>query len=200
MSSLTVGWSPQTGQSGFLRNRSSRNFIRRASKTSRRPTRVSPFPRRTLMASIAWIDPTIPGRTPRTPPSAHEGTRPGGGGPPDRARKQGPLEAPKTAARPFDPQEGGGVEDLRLQVCEVNHVKVHDAEAADAGGGEVLRERVSEPSGADDQGGRLLEPDLALHADLGQDQVTRVALNLLRRQPVLPSRGEEVHRAEQPPF
>lgn len=33
-----------------------------------------------LMASVAWRVPMMPGRMPRTPPSAQEGTRPGGGG------------------------------------------------------------------------------------------------------------------------
>src|SRR5947209_2897345 len=65
---------------GFLRSLSSRNFIPRASNKSKRPTRFSPQPRISLMVSIAWIEPTIPGRTPRTPPSAQEGTSPGGGG------------------------------------------------------------------------------------------------------------------------
>ena len=31
-------------------------------------------------ASMACITPTIPGSTPSTPPSAHDGTIPGGGG------------------------------------------------------------------------------------------------------------------------
>ncbi len=30
--------------------------------------------------SVAWISATSPGSTPRTPPSAHDGTAPGGGG------------------------------------------------------------------------------------------------------------------------
>ena len=45
-----------------------------------RPTSGSPMPRISLMVSMAWIEPTMPGSTPNTPPSAHEGTRPGGGG------------------------------------------------------------------------------------------------------------------------
>src|SRR5882724_11529313 len=74
-----VGCVPHTGQLGFLRSFSSRNFIPRASKSSKRPMRLSPRPRISLMVSIAWMEPTIPGRTPRTPPSAQQGTRPGGG-------------------------------------------------------------------------------------------------------------------------
>ena len=32
------------------------------------------------MASTAWIEPTMPGRTPSTPASAHDGASSGGGG------------------------------------------------------------------------------------------------------------------------
>ena len=32
------------------------------------------------MASMAWIDPTMPGSTPSTPASAHDGASSGGGG------------------------------------------------------------------------------------------------------------------------
>ena len=37
-------------------------------------------------ASVAWITPMIPGSTPTTPPSAQEGTMPGGGGSGKRSR------------------------------------------------------------------------------------------------------------------
>ena len=43
------------------------------------PIRESP-PIINLMASVAWMMPTSPGKIPSTPPSAHEGTSPGGGG------------------------------------------------------------------------------------------------------------------------
>ena len=38
------------------------------------------MPVSTLIASVAWIDPMVAQRTPSTPPSAHDGTMPGGGG------------------------------------------------------------------------------------------------------------------------
>ena len=44
------------------------------------PINGSPNPTISLIASSACSDPMIPGSTPRTPPSAHEGTRSGGGG------------------------------------------------------------------------------------------------------------------------
>ena len=40
----------------------------------------SPRPRRSLIVSIAWIDPMMPGRTPSTPASAQEGASSAGGG------------------------------------------------------------------------------------------------------------------------
>src|SRR5438034_5561877 len=75
-----VGFEPQMGHSGFLRSFNSRNFIWSASNTSNRPISVSSFPSSSLSVSIAWIEPMIPGRTPSTPPSAQDGTSPGGGG------------------------------------------------------------------------------------------------------------------------
>ena len=41
---------------------------------------VFPMPRMSLIASVACSVPTMPGSTPRTPPSAQLGTSPGGGG------------------------------------------------------------------------------------------------------------------------
>ena len=42
--------------------------------------REPPPPTMSLITSLAWIIPMTPGRTPKTPPSAQEGTSPGGGG------------------------------------------------------------------------------------------------------------------------
>ena len=47
------------------------------------------------------------------------------------------------------PDVGGAVEDLALEVREVDHVRVDEAERADARGGEVLRRGAAEPAGAD---------------------------------------------------
>ena len=44
------------------------------------PTSGSPMPVSTLIASVAWIEPIEAHSTPSTPPSAHDGTMPGGGG------------------------------------------------------------------------------------------------------------------------
>ena len=80
MSSRTVGCFPHTGHSGSFGTFSSWKVIRMASYTSSLPTSVSPAPRISLMVSVAWMVPMTPGRTPKTPASAQDGTRPGGGG------------------------------------------------------------------------------------------------------------------------
>ena len=80
MSSVTVGLGPQTAQFGSLRIRTDRYVISSASYTMSRPSRVSPMPVMSLIASLTWIEPIDAHRTPSTPPSAHEGTIPGGGG------------------------------------------------------------------------------------------------------------------------
>ena len=72
-----------------------------------------------------------------------------------------------------------GVDHLALQVREVDVVVVDDPERADAGGGEVQRGRRAEPAGAEQQHLRVEQLLLALDADLGQQQVARVALALL---------------------
>src|SRR6476619_6009832 len=75
-----------------------------------------------------------------------------------------------------------GVEDLALQVRQVDHVEVDDADRADAGGREVERRRGAETAGADEQRLRAEEPGLAGRADLGDQEMAAVALLLLRRQ------------------
>ena len=52
---------------------------RSASCTSSRPTSGSPMPVSSLTASVAMTDPMLAHTAPSTPPSAHDGTHPGGG-------------------------------------------------------------------------------------------------------------------------
>ena len=73
----------------------------------------------------------------------------------------------------------GRVDDLALEVREVDDVVVDDAERADAGGGEVERGRRAEAAGAEQQHLGVEQLELALEADLGHEQVARVALALL---------------------
>ena len=73
----------------------------------------------------------------------------------------------------------GGVDDLALEVREVDHVVVDDAERADAGRREVERGRRAEAAGAEQEDLRVEQLLLALDADLGEQEVARVALALL---------------------
>ncbi len=80
MSAVTVGCGPHTGHSGSFLMCSSRKLMASASNINSRPMRGSPMPTRSFTVSLAWMSPTMPGRMPSTPPSAHVGTAPGGGG------------------------------------------------------------------------------------------------------------------------
>ena len=51
-----------------------------ASKTKNLPLNGSPTPVITFMTSLACSEPIIPGKTPKTPPSAQLGINPGSGG------------------------------------------------------------------------------------------------------------------------
>ena len=73
----------------------------------------------------------------------------------------------------------GRVDDLALQVAGVHDVEVDQAQGADAGGGQIESQRRTEPAGAHAEHARGLEPLLALHAHLGQDQVPRVAREIV---------------------
>ena len=69
----------------------------------------------------------------------------------------------------------GEVNHLALQIGEIDDVEIHQADAADAGGGQIEAERRAEPAGADQQHLGGLEFQLAFHPHLGHDQVARVA-------------------------
>ena len=71
------------------------------------------------------------------------------------------------------------VQDLALQVRGVDLVHVDDADRADAGGGEVHRGGRAEATGTEQEHLRLEQLDLAVDADLGQQQVALVAVVLL---------------------
>ena len=70
-------------------------------------------------------------------------------------------------------------DDLALQVRRVDDVHVDDAERADAGRREVERGGRAEAAGADQQHARVEQLQLALLADLGDQEVAAVALALL---------------------
>src|SRR5262249_17986556 len=68
--------------------------------------------------------------------------------------------------------------DLALEVTEIDHVEIDQPDAAYPRGGEVEAERRTEPAGADEQHAGGLEAFLAVHADLGHDEVPAVARDL----------------------
>ncbi len=76
----------------------------------------------------------------------------------------------------------GRVHDLALQIGQVDPVGIGDADRPDAGRRKVEQHRRAETAGADDEDARLEQPQLPLLADLVEDQVARVALELLLAQ------------------
>ena len=76
---------------------------------------------------------------------------------------------------------GRVVDHLALEVGQVDGVEVDDADRADAGRGQVEGSRRAEPAGADHEHLRVEQLRLSLGPDLGDQQVTAVALLLLRR-------------------
>ena len=77
------------------------------------------------------------------------------------------------------PTSRGGVDHLALQVGEIHHVEIDDADAPHARRGKVQAQRRAQSAGADQQHLRGLQLLLALHAHLGNDQVAAVAQNFV---------------------
>ena len=76
----------------------------------------------------------------------------------------------------------GAVDHLALQVGVIDHVEVDDADAANAGCGQVQQQRRTQAAGANAEDGRGFEPLLALHAHFRQDQVARKTGHLIGAQ------------------
>jgi len=72
------------------------------------------------MVSVAWIVPTTPGRTPKTPASAHDGTRPGAAA---RGRCTGSTGLPSREHRrlALEPEDGPERVGLPEQHARVVH-------------------------------------------------------------------------------
>ena len=77
---------------------------------------------------------------------------------------------------------GRAVDDLALQVGVIDHVVVDQAEPAHACGGQIHRQRRSQPARADQQHAGSLQLLLPAHAHFGHDQVAAVALHFFMRQ------------------
>ena len=98
------------------------------------------------------------------------------------------------------------MQDLPLQVAALDHVVIDQAQVAHASGSQVERRRRTQAAGTGQQHARGFQPALPVHADLGQAQVARVALQEIRfvriqrgahqRQPLLrPTHGPTHDRA-----
>ena len=81
-------------------------------------------------------------------------------------------------------------ERLAMEIGELDHVVVDDRESPDTGAGERRDDRAADAAGADHRDARGLELPLPNAADLRQDDVPRVALELVRRRGSLPRRAE----------
>jgi hypothetical protein len=82
------------------------------------------------------------------------------------------------AARPTRPWAADarvGVGDLALQVGEVDLVVVHQRDVADAGSGQVQRDRGAQSAGADHQGVAGTDARLAVDAEFLKQDVARIA-------------------------
>ena len=74
---------------------------------------------------------------------------------------------------------GVGVQNLALEIGIIHRVEIHDAEFADAGGGEVHGDGRAEAAGADAQDAGALDFLLAGQADFGQNQVPRITADFV---------------------
>ena len=71
------------------------------------------------------------------------------------------------------------MEHLPLEIRDVDHIGVHQADRADARGGQIERRRRPQPAGADEQDSGSQELALPLLAHLAQQEVPAVALDLI---------------------
>ncbi len=71
-----------------------------------------------------------------------------------------------------------GVDDLALQIGKIDAIVVDDIDRAHPGGGQIHEGGRAEPAGADDQHACAQQLRLAVLADLVEDEVAGVALEL----------------------
>ncbi len=76
----------------------------------------------------------------------------------------------------------GGMQDLAVQVGDVYHVKVNEAQGAHSGRGQVQAGGRAQPASPDEEDARLQELPLPLTAHIGQDDLTAVAPYLFFRE------------------
>ena len=84
------------------------------------------------------------------------------------------------------PTSAGGVDHLALQVGEIHHVEIDEADAADARGRQIQAQRRAQSAGAHQQHLGGLQLLLAFHAHFGDDQVAAVAQDFVLAERGLP--------------
>jgi hypothetical protein len=72
-----------------------------------------------------------------------------------------------------------GVENLPLQIGKIHRVEIHDADLADAGGGEIHGDGRAETARADAQHAGSLDFLLAGQTDFGQNQMPRIPVDFV---------------------
>ena len=85
------------------------------------------------------------------------------------------LEFFRSRVQLLAPDVRGRVDDLALQIARIDHVEIHQAQCAYAGGGQIKRQRRAQSAGSHAQNARGLQFALPRLADFRQDQVPRVA-------------------------
>ena len=86
------------------------------------------------------------------------------------------IEPPSVSPQAADGRRG--VDDLALQIGQVDLVIIDDAERADAGRGQVHQQGRAKPAGTNDQHARGEQLGLAFLADLVENQVPRITVEL----------------------
>src|SRR4029453_16425544 len=74
---------------------------------------------------------------------------------------------------------GLAMDDLALQIGLVNCVEIDDAERSDASRGEIKQRRTAQAPSSDDQYACILQPLLAVHPYIRDDQMTAVTAYLV---------------------
>ena len=72
----------------------------------------------------------------------------------------------------------GEMDDLTLEIGEVHHVGVHDADASDASSSEIERDGRPQSAGPHHKNAGIHDFLLTLHADISQQDVSGIALYL----------------------
>ena len=75
---------------------------------------------------------------------------------------------------------GGMVQHLALQVGQIHHIQIHDADRPHAGQRQIDGARRAQPAGADNQGAGLHQRPLPAGADIAHNDMPAIAFDLFR--------------------